>query len=348
MKRPGLSQEDIDTRQPWTPTPPPATLLVYSQLPVTQPVDCTSTQVASRLSWSNKMELALLDTLVVREDRDEVIKNGIRLQAWGPVITAVKMYTPVNKQQLLTPKRLKSRFDDLKRLWRAWVAIVALSGWSVDEDTGLPKADPEIMANYFLTHKVARYFMTRPLPHQTQLYALCQGKTATGRRALETGSHLARRRVTQAIEDDTSTDDGDPSVRVAETTVRVVETSLTGNSSQCTPDIVVADSNFLADAVLTTQERRRMNAENITALERELKRGNDLMAERVANMNPIRTAVALLNELVAKDWDDLDLVAQFVVCNKLAESDGHSWLFIESSMARKRTIIDAWIADRGN
>jgi hypothetical protein len=82
------------------------------------------------------MELALLDTLVVREDRHEVIKNGIRLQAWGPVITAVKVYTPVNMQQLLTQKRLKSRFDDLKRLWRAWVAIVALSGWSVDEDTG--------------------------------------------------------------------------------------------------------------------------------------------------------------------------------------------------------------------
>jgi hypothetical protein len=221
MERPGLSQKDIDTKRPWTPNPPSATPLVDSQLPVAQPVHFTSTQVPFRLSWSNKMELALLDTLVVREDRDEVIKNWIRLQAWGPVNPAVKVCTPVNKQQLLTPKRLKSRFDDLKRLWRAWVAIVALSGWSVDENTGPPKADPEIMAEYFLTHKVARYFKTRPLPHHTQLYALCQGKTARGRRALGTGSHLAPRRVTQATEDDTSTDDGDPSVRVAATTVRV-------------------------------------------------------------------------------------------------------------------------------
>jgi hypothetical protein len=71
--------------------------------------------------------------------------------------------------------------------------------------------------------------------------------------------------------------------------------------------------NALAAALLTTQERgnpvrltgakrQKLHVEDMTELTGQLKRENDLMTERMINMNSLRTAVVKSNELVPDNW----------------------------------------------
>lgn len=53
-----------------------------------------------------------------------------------------------------------------------------------------------------------------------------------------------------------------------------------------------------------------MNHREMTGLTGELKRGNDLIEQRIANANPIRTAIKMFNDLAKDEWDDLDLDEQ--------------------------------------
>lgn len=61
--------------------------------------------------------------------------------------------------------------------------MLDLSRQTVNSVTSLPKNDRKVIDDYFIKHKIARYFKTKLLPFKDILYYLQEGKTTTGRRA---------------------------------------------------------------------------------------------------------------------------------------------------------------------
>jgi len=47
----------------------------------------------------------------------------------------------------------------------------------------LPYNSPKVIETYFKKHEEARFFKTKTLPFKEELFKLCKGKIATGRRA---------------------------------------------------------------------------------------------------------------------------------------------------------------------
>lgn len=119
---------------------------------------------------------------VTQKRLGNMVENGFKKQSWTAIVTGVKLHTPENMEQLVNEKKCRSKFDAFKKQWRAWVAITTASGWSVDE-RDLPSNSPEVMETYFEKHEEARFFKTKTLPFKEELFELCEGKTATGRRA---------------------------------------------------------------------------------------------------------------------------------------------------------------------
>jgi len=91
----------------------------------------------------------------------------------------------------MTAEKVKSKVDNLKNGYRAWVDITSLSGWSIDEK-GLPKAEQAVMDAYFTAHKEARKFKRAPLENEAELAFLFDGTLASGNHA--TGITAAQKR----------------------------------------------------------------------------------------------------------------------------------------------------------
>src|ERR1700712_4446150 len=163
---------------------------------------------------------------------------------------------------------------------------MAVSGWTIDPISGLPKNDEAVMKAYFDVHVTARYFKTKPLPYRDNLYYLWEGKTATGLPARGIRSTLAEAHVVETEnEPDTSTSE-DGQLRKRQT-----DSPISGG-----------------------RKHQRQNEREVSSLREELKRGNDTMAAQLAERTPIKSAIAVFDA----GWQsDFDMAAQVRVLDVL-------------------------------
>ncbi|KAN0076602.1 hypothetical protein V8E54_006744 [Elaphomyces granulatus] len=73
----------------------------------------------------------------------------------------------------ISESQCSSKLDYFKRIWKTWEAHLAtISGWSWNQEIGVPETDPAIMDAYFKKHKDRRRFRHAPPPYKDMLEAL--------------------------------------------------------------------------------------------------------------------------------------------------------------------------------
>lgn len=319
---------------PWSQTQPDRDvspeLLVLSQLFREPPA--SNQEVGNRLDWSPRMEQALIEELVHQKRLGLMQENGWKSATWTPFAEVIKLHTPAHLRSLVTKQRMKSKLEVFKKLWKAWVVIIDLSGWSIS-DAGLPVASKEVMADFFKHHKGSRYFEKRPLPYQDELYELCQGRTATGCRAGGISRTLA---TAEGLADG-----------------EVEETNLTGDPAQDTTHDLVEDVRITRDVVkervavaVTGSKRQKLNQREMRGLTGELKRSNDLLQQRLADANLIRAAVACWIKLTEteEEFVETELDQHIKVLDAIATGDSAAWVFLEVTTAMRRKLVAVWLA----
>lgn len=151
--------------------------------------------------------------------------------------------------------------------------MLDLSRQTVNSITRLPKNNRKVIDDYFIKHKTARYFKTKPLPFKDILYYLQEGKTTTGRRA------------------------GGIRVIINEATSKVKVRELSST-----------DKNRKKQSETPTLSRgrkyQRQNEKEVLGLREELKRSNNiLIAQIVERRDPIKAAITAFNKRYATSFD---------------------------------------------
>lgn len=264
------------------------------------------------MSWSFEMEKTLFDELAKWKGLGKQAGTGWKDEIWVPVISAIKVFTPDADKPLVEKSRIKSKIENMKKLWKAWVTMLDLSGWTVDSITGLPKNDRKVMDDYFAKHKTARYFKTKPLPFKDILYYLWEGKTATGRRAGGIRATIDEAAGNAVVEVGESSSTDENRKRQSETP------GLTGG-----------------------RKYQRQNEREVLGLREELKRGNDiLMAQMAERRDPIKAAIAAFDERYAAGFD---MATQVRVMSFLQKAN-NAIVFVTSPDARQKALLEAWLA----
>lgn len=92
----------------------------------------------------------------------------------------------------ISESQCSSKLDYFKRIWKTWEAHLAtISGWSWNQEIGVPETDPAIMDAYFEKHKDRRRFRHAPPPYKDMLEALFIGALASGNASLSIQEAIA-------------------------------------------------------------------------------------------------------------------------------------------------------------
>jgi len=137
------------------------------------------------------MQWALIKALAVGVTNGQRSDSGWKPATWKEALLAVQRAAPPGEALWVTLHKLRSKVENLKKDYKAWVAITNLSGWTINE-RGLPTAPEPVMKAYFEAHKDARKFKKAPLDNEAELAFLFDGTLATGAHA--TGISVAQRR----------------------------------------------------------------------------------------------------------------------------------------------------------
>lgn len=79
------------------------------------------------------MEDILIASLQESVDNGSANKNsGYKPVVWQKAAGDVKAITTSEYQPLVSPEKVKSKYNNLKRDYRNWKEIINLSGWSRD------------------------------------------------------------------------------------------------------------------------------------------------------------------------------------------------------------------------
>jgi len=144
--------------------------------------DSQSREEGGRLSWSDNMQWALIKALALGVTNGQRSDSGWKPATWKEALLAVQRAAPPSEALWVTLHKLRSKVENLKKDYKAWVAITNLSGWTID-DRGLPSAPEQVMKDYFEAHKDARKFKKAPLDNEAELAFLFDGTLATGAHA---------------------------------------------------------------------------------------------------------------------------------------------------------------------
>jgi Myb/SANT-like DNA-binding domain len=135
-------------------------------------------QQQQRTKWTDEMEKLLLEHLVDAQCAGQGTDNGsFKATTYTEIIPKLREHTSM----LLSEAQCSSKLDYFKRIWKTWEAhLAAISGWSWNEEKGVPETDPAVMDIYFDKHKDRRRFRHAPPPYKEMLEALFVGALATG------------------------------------------------------------------------------------------------------------------------------------------------------------------------
>jgi hypothetical protein len=96
----------------------------------------------------------------------------------------VKEVTPAGLVNIVNPEKVKNKYDNIKKDYRVYIEMKeTMSGWSFDEETGAPIADPESLEEYFKAHPKAKKFEYGGPRNIEHLSVLFDGVLATGSKA---------------------------------------------------------------------------------------------------------------------------------------------------------------------
>src|ERR1700712_2213078 len=102
------------------------------------------------------------------------------------MIEQLKPFTPLPDHVLLNKTRIRTKIETLKKLWKAWVAIIAVSGWTVDPISGLPKNDEAVMKAYQMCMLLLD--ISRPNLSRTETTCTTFGKARRRQDCVQEGS----------------------------------------------------------------------------------------------------------------------------------------------------------------
>lgn len=151
--------------------------------PSVEAVEVLEGDAPSVLRWTPDMEEGFLDMLVTLVETGRRVDNGFKKPQWHQMIEAVQEAAPADMRQLVNYSRMRSKYQSWRTDWLAWNAMVNLSGWSVDAETGCPTADQETVNTYLDAHPNSKKFVTMPLRYAERLDRIFEGTGATGKRA---------------------------------------------------------------------------------------------------------------------------------------------------------------------
>ncbi|KAF1970878.1 hypothetical protein BU23DRAFT_600619 [Bimuria novae-zelandiae CBS 107.79] len=153
-----------------------------------------------------------LKTLVEQvEDEGQRAESGYKKAAWQAAHAAVLRVAPPGVTLQL--QQCKTKHNNLKSEWAVWSALMAQSGFSVED--GVVTGQPEALEQYFEAHKEAAKYRNKVIAFEDLQRRLFDGVLATGRAAVTIDNIIA-----QLVEQDEESVSGRK--RRAEETAEVV------------------------------------------------------------------------------------------------------------------------------
>lgn len=272
-----------------------------------------------RMSWTLSLERVLLRSLEDAVDNGERAQSGFKDSAWIVACREVKSSAPLEVQQACSIQTMKNKIDQLKRDYRIWLQLISQSGWTIDEETGCPSAEPAVMDAYFMVHPQAKKFATKPISHEDELESLFACTLATGEH-----SQTAEDSVFRTIEDDEMLD---PESQRASTTGSSVSVSSAGE--------LAASRKRATERIAKNTKGKRLKGTNLEILAElvvQLKQANEVAED-------LRTRAS---SLLWSSFSDVPVADKRVAARALRDED-EARDFITSPLEVQRLMVMQWI-----
>jgi len=107
------------------------------------PSTAVGSQRSARFEWTTQAEVRLLTELISASQKGHRSQNGFKPRVWNELETKLK---PLD--QSIEPRKLKNKYGDFLRKWRAWKALMDNSGFGFDEGTQLITASNDVWNRY--------------------------------------------------------------------------------------------------------------------------------------------------------------------------------------------------------
>lgn len=143
-----------------------------------RPAESERRSLQQRTKWTDEMERLLLEHLVEARNAGRGGDNAsFKTSIYTEILASLRPLSnmPISETQCV------SKLDYFKKIWKMWEAhLGAVSGWTWNEEKGVPETDAATMDIYFRAHKDRRRFRHAPPPFKEMLEALFVGVLATG------------------------------------------------------------------------------------------------------------------------------------------------------------------------
>lgn len=132
------------------------------------------------IEWTDRMEARFVYALQNVTDTSRRRQGGLKESIWHEIVDRVKEVAPMSTRSLLNVDRCKNKYNNLRRDTAIWQSLKSQPNWSINEISGCPEADEELMDEYFRTHSRAARFRHTPLGHYGALEQIFYGIGAKG------------------------------------------------------------------------------------------------------------------------------------------------------------------------
>jgi Myb/SANT-like DNA-binding protein len=105
--------------------------------------DDTTPAVDGKITWTFKMEEALVNELVQQVEQGKRADSGYKKEAWAAAITQVEHAT----SRVVTLEQCKNKIDTMKGHWRLFNWLKEQSGFGYNDETGLIEAPHNVWEN---------------------------------------------------------------------------------------------------------------------------------------------------------------------------------------------------------
>lgn len=135
---------------------------------------------SQRAKWNLERQEVLLDELIIQANLGKRADNSFKADAWE----GAKMGLNQVCSTRFTTDQIKTMWNTLRPKFTLVKQLRAQSGFGWDPVKQVVEADDSVWEAYLVSHPKAKEFRNKSFPLYDKLAQLCDGKVATGARAL--------------------------------------------------------------------------------------------------------------------------------------------------------------------
>ena len=139
-------------------------------------------QRAHPIDWSPEMTTVLLRELVQAIRNGKRSDNGFKMEVWNSIAEAVRITS--GHGSLLTGEKCQGKLEGLKKKWKIWIRLKAMSGFGFDPISGAVTAPDEVWDTEISKQSAIREFRDRSMANIIELEEILDSFQATGGRAI--------------------------------------------------------------------------------------------------------------------------------------------------------------------